>query len=73
MSEEFQYFTQYKDDYIWDTLNVNIAAATMLTRVVLPGMLRKRRGAIVNVSSLGGSVLIPLGTLYSSSKVILHN
>ncbi|MCX8091252.1 MAG: SDR family oxidoreductase [Verrucomicrobiae bacterium] len=37
-----------------DVLKVNLEAPMMLTRLVLPGMLARRRGHIVNMSSLAG-------------------
>lgn len=57
------------EDKLWDVIHINIAAATMLTRIVLPGMKQRRQGAIVNISS--GSELQPLPymTTYAASKV----
>ncbi|XP_017286874.1 inactive hydroxysteroid dehydrogenase-like protein 1 isoform X2 [Kryptolebias marmoratus] len=34
-----------------DQVNKNIAAATLMTRLVLPGMVERSRGAVVNISS----------------------
>lgn len=34
-----------------DLLNKNIAVATLMTRLVLPGMVERGRGAVVNISS----------------------
>ena len=40
-----------KDDDITRMLNVNILAAVKLCRAVIPGMMSRRRGIIVNISS----------------------
>jgi len=62
--------TEAKESYLWDEMNINIAAVTMLTRIVLPGMLRRHRGAIVNISSIAGGIKpLPLLAVYSASKV----
>ncbi|EAT36749.1 AAEL011193-PA [Aedes aegypti] len=60
------------EDKLWDVIHINIAAATMLTRIVLPGMKQRRQGAIVNISS--GSELQPLPymTTYAASKFKTH-
>ncbi|KAM4614568.1 inactive hydroxysteroid dehydrogenase-like protein 1 isoform 1-T2 [Discoglossus pictus] len=46
-----QYFMETSEDQLWDLINSNIAAATMMVHIVLPGMVERKRGAIVNVSS----------------------
>ena len=40
-----------------------------MTRIVLPGMIEKGRGAVVNISSIAGVRPSPLLTQYSASKV----
>jgi len=49
-------------------LELNLNAPIELTRRVLPGMLAQRRGSIVNVSSISGTVPLPWFTLYSTTK-----
>ena len=56
----------------WDRLfAVNVRGAFLCCRAVLPGMVRKQRGSIVNISSMwgvtGGSCEVP----YSASKAAL--
>lgn len=48
---------------------INISGVTMMTRIIAPLMMERKRGLIVNVSSIAGSVPYPLISLYSSSKV----
>lgn len=42
------------EDQICETISVNLEAPMILTRLVLPGMLTRKRGHIVNISSLAG-------------------
>lgn len=66
-----QYFTQIPEDTLWDIVNVNIAAASLMVHIVLPGMVERKKGAIVTVSS--GSCCKPTPQLaaFSASKVRL--
>ena len=53
----------------WDTvLAVNLRGAIACTHAVLPGMLARRRGAIVNVASEAGRVGAVAGAVYSAAK-----
>lgn len=47
---------------------LNIAALTALTRMFLPAMLRRGRGGILNLGSLGGLVPGPYQAAYYASK-----
>jgi NAD(P)-dependent dehydrogenase (short-subunit alcohol dehydrogenase family) len=51
---------------------VNFFAAVALLRRVLPGMRLRKRGTIVNVSSMDGLASLPLNGYYSSSKFALE-
>ncbi|KAH0500627.1 Inactive hydroxysteroid dehydrogenase-like protein 1 [Microtus ochrogaster] len=68
-----QYFTQIPEDTLWDIVNVNIAAASLMVHIVLPGMVERRKGAIVTVSS--GSCCKPTPQLaaFSASKAYLDH
>jgi short-subunit dehydrogenase len=51
-------------------MNVHMIAPVMLCRAALPGMLSRKHGAIINISSLSG--LIPIrNVLYQSTKSFL--
>jgi short-subunit dehydrogenase len=49
-------------------LHVNVVALTMVTRLVLPGMLARRRGRILNVASTAAFQPGPLMAVYYASK-----
>ncbi|NWH34134.1 HSDL1 protein, partial [Chloropsis hardwickii] len=65
------YFTNLSEDMLWDLIHVNIASATMMTHIVLPGMVKKKKGAIVNVSSALCCQPAPMSTVYGASKSYL--
>ena len=59
-------------DRDWDDLlDVNAGGAFRCCRAVLPGMIRRRRGAIVNVSSLSAVAGVAGQTAYAASKAAL--
>ncbi|NXO79185.1 HSDL1 protein, partial [Sitta europaea] len=62
------YFTNISEDMLWDMIHINIASATMMTHIVLPGMVKKRKGAIVNLSSAVCCHPTPMYTVYGASK-----
>jgi short-subunit dehydrogenase len=51
-----------------DTLALNLDAPIRLTHAVLPGMLSRGRGHIVNIASGAGKAGVPYGASYSTSK-----
>jgi NADP-dependent 3-hydroxy acid dehydrogenase YdfG len=53
-------------DEVVEVVEVNLLAAMLLTRAVLPGMLERRHGAVVTIGSLSGRVAME--PLYSATK-----
>ncbi|WP_086826332.1 oxidoreductase [Allokutzneria sp. NRRL B-24872] len=51
-----------------ELFEVNLFGAARLTQLVLPSMRAQRSGTIVNVSSIGGEIALPLGAWYYASK-----
>lgn len=49
-------------------LQINLTATILVAREVLPHMIKRRSGHIINMASLGGFVATPTYTTYSASK-----
>jgi uncharacterized protein len=54
-----------------EMLAVNVTALTLLTRLFLPGMIARRRGAILNVSSSAGFLPIAGLAVYAATKAFV--
>jgi short-subunit dehydrogenase len=66
-------FTAYPLATHLGMVELHVSATTRFCRAALPGMLQRRRGNIINVSSLGGLVPEPSDVLYSATKqFIVH-
>ncbi len=55
----------------WRTMEVNVRGPLVCTQLVLPGMVARRRGRIVSVTSGAGTVSTPYYTSYVTSKAAL--
>ncbi len=56
-----------------EILRVNVAALTRLTRLMLPDMLAKKRGAILNVSSCAAFLPMPGFAVYAATKSYVNS
>jgi hypothetical protein len=61
-------FTEYDEAGLSELIALNIAALTSLMHAVLPEMLARGRGGILNVASLGGLAPGPWQAAYYASK-----
>lgn len=59
-----KYFHEVDDELIGNLIKVNVAGVTRITHAVLPGMIERKRGAILNIGS-GVAVVIPSEPLYA--------
>ncbi len=66
--ETASHFETADEAEIVRTIDVNLIAAMLLTRSVLPGMLERGRGHIVNIASGAGKVGVPYAVAYATSK-----
>jgi short-subunit dehydrogenase len=66
--ERYANYHEVDLDVIEKTLRINVWAPEVLTRLVLPGMVERGRGHIVNIASVAGKTAVPFNAIYSSSK-----
>lgn len=66
--EHYIDFHTAEPDLIEKVLRVNVLGPQVLTRYVLPGMIERGRGHIVNIASVAGKTAVPFNVIYSSSK-----
>jgi len=65
-----EYYTLVEDgEKLFDQLiQANCTAATLMIRMILTGMMERRKGVIINVSSLSNMYPLPLLSVYAASK-----
>jgi 3-hydroxy acid dehydrogenase/malonic semialdehyde reductase len=57
----------------WDTMvDTNVKGLMYMTRALLPGMVARERGHIVNLGSVAGSYAYPGGNVYGASKAFVR-
>lgn len=64
-------FHEQERDRIESMLAVNVTAATMLTRELLPGLVARRHGAILNIASVAAFQPGPYTAVYYATKSYL--
>jgi NADP-dependent 3-hydroxy acid dehydrogenase YdfG len=64
------YTGRYED---WDEMiDTNVKGLLYVTRAVVPGMVVRGRGHVVNLGSMAGEVAYPNGAVYCGSKAAVH-
>ncbi|GAC1350880.1 MAG: hypothetical protein NVSMB27_37680 [Ktedonobacteraceae bacterium] len=61
-------FHHYTADDVEAQIGLNLVGPIELTRLLLPGMLQRKLGHIVNISSMGGRIGFPHTEVYSACK-----
>jgi len=66
--ESIRAFAEMPEDDIRDIVDVNLLSTMLLTRLVMPGMLERGRGQVVNIASVAGKAIAPWNSVYSATK-----
>jgi 3-hydroxy acid dehydrogenase / malonic semialdehyde reductase len=57
----------------WDQMiDTNCKGVTYCTRAILPGMVERRRGHVINLGSIAGTYPYPGGNVYGATKAFVH-
>lgn len=65
------HFVDTHAKHVMDMVDVHVVAPTILTRAAIPGMIRRNRGAIINVSSLSAWFQSAGNVSYGATKCFL--
>jgi len=69
--EHPEYFSNLAISTIKDMVNINMMSVAMMTRIVMPSMLEKHKGVIINVSSATAILPPALFSVYAASKAFV--
>jgi 17beta-estradiol 17-dehydrogenase / very-long-chain 3-oxoacyl-CoA reductase len=61
------------EERLWNIMQINIGATTLMTHFLIPGMKKRNKGAIINISSGSAMQPTPYMTAYGASKVYVKN
>lgn len=69
-----EYFLDLKNgDAIYkNIIRCNIGSVTNMCKIVMPGMVERKKGVVVNVSSTAAQIPSPLLTVYGASKAYIQ-
>ncbi|KIJ65804.1 hypothetical protein HYDPIDRAFT_174673 [Hydnomerulius pinastri MD-312] len=65
------YFTDVDEQKHDDIVTVNVKALLRVTHTVLPGMIHRKRGLILNIGSFAGMIPSPMLATYSATKAFV--
>jgi len=65
------YLVDTPKDEISDIVAINVNATLRVTYTILPGMVQRKRGLILNIGSFAGSIPSPMLATYSGTKAFL--
>lgn len=66
-------YSNHNMEEILDSVNVNVVASLYFARMILPGMLKRKRGLVLNVSSTLGSLPFGYMHVYAATKAFIDS
>lgn len=67
-----RYFHEITDEEVTALIEMNVNSTTWMTRYIIGGMIERKRGAIVNISSGSAMYTMPLLAEYSAAKSFIE-
>jgi len=65
------FYANLDEETVRRLLNINVNSVAEMSHIVLPGMVERKRGVIVNISSASALIPTPFLTLYSATKAFV--
>ncbi|KAG3009199.1 hypothetical protein PC121_g7863 [Phytophthora cactorum] len=66
-------FTELKETEIDELMTLDMHAMVKITRAIVPQMVERKVGRVLNISSIAGAFAVPTAALYGSSKAFMTN
>ncbi|KAF1790364.1 Short-chain dehydrogenase/reductase, conserved site [Phytophthora cactorum] len=66
-------FTELKETEIDELMTLDMHAMVKLTHAIVPQMVERKVGRVLNISSIAGAFAVPTAALYGSSKAFMTN
>lgn len=66
--EQVLEFVHHTEEDIQSIVRLNLESTLLLTRLILPEMVKRRRGHVVNISSVAGKAAVPWNSVYTATK-----
>lgn len=66
-------FLDLSPEHVDELLTLNVVAMTKLTHAIVPQMVTRGTGRVLNVASMSAAISIPTAALYGSSKAFVLN
>jgi len=71
--EHCEWLEAVPNDIIDKCIKINIESTTYMTKYMIPSMASRKRGAIINLSSISGVMPAPLLSVYGASKAYVDH
>lgn len=66
------FVTDVDKEIVQEVFQINFFSIVEINKLFLPQMIKKKQGAIINISSLGGKLSLPTSSIYCASKFALE-
>lgn len=67
------YYMNYDEEHHDRLISINVKSVMKMTRLVLEGMVQRKKGLLVHVSSASSLLPVPFLSVYSASKSFVNN
>jgi 17beta-estradiol 17-dehydrogenase / very-long-chain 3-oxoacyl-CoA reductase len=64
-------FAETAEDEMEDIIEINVVSILRVSRLIIPGMVARKRGLVLNLGSFAGQVTTPMLATYAGSKAFL--